>query len=42
MSERDIPVVPVTTLAGLTSLSDCKWFNLYKLKIGNIILYCSA
>lgn len=24
-NERDIPIVPVTTLAGLTSLSDCKY-----------------
>lgn len=25
MSDRDIPSVPVTTLAGLNSLSDCKY-----------------
>lgn len=26
MGDRDIPSVPVTTLAGLTSTSDCKYF----------------
>lgn len=32
MSDRDIPLVPVTTLAGLTSLSDRKFFVLFSSK----------
>lgn len=28
MSDKDIPSVPVTTLAGLTSLSDCKYIKI--------------
>lgn len=27
MGDRDIPSVPVTTLAGLTSISDCEYFS---------------
>lgn len=27
MNERDIPSVPITTLAGVASLTDCKYVN---------------
>lgn len=26
MNERDIPSVPITTLAGVASLTDCKYY----------------
>lgn len=27
MNERDIPSVPITTLAGVASLTDCKYYD---------------
>lgn len=41
MGDRDIPSVPVTTLAGLTSTSDCKYSLIYVCLIWVYLSYFS-